>query len=215
MHVPPHAPRVPFHEVYDGDLDLALTDETSDHTRILRNDGGRTPDCPPAPDTCRPPTVSGGSSVVLAEKSPPDRSRMVWKWARGTATTKAEFGDPTTTDGYTLCLYDAGALVSTSRVIGSCTRKPCWVDTPGGFVFHNQSLQPSGVQSLKLVAGGDGSAREIFNGKGPSLALPDPGSLTGPIDVQLRRSGAVLCWGARFSAPFQKVGGGLLKDMSD
>jgi hypothetical protein len=84
-----------------------------------------------------------------------------------------------------------------------------------GFVFHNQSLQPSGVQSLKLVAGGDGSAREIFNGKGQSLALPDLGSLTGPIDVQLRRSGAILCWGARFSAPFQKVGGGLLKDKSD
>ena len=200
----------------DGDLDLALTDETSDHTRIFRNDGGPTPDCPPAPDTCRPPAVSGGSSLVLSQKSPPDRSRMVWKWSKGTATTKMEFGDPTTTDGYTLCLYDAGALVSTSRVIGSCTRKPCWVDTSTGFVFQNTSLQPSGVQRLKLVAGlVDGTAREIFNGKGASLALPDPSGLTGPLDVQLRRSGSSLCWGARFSAPFQKDDGGLLKGTSD
>ena len=75
---------------------------------------------------------------------------------------------------------------------------------------------PSGVQRLKLVAGlVDGTARDIFNGKGASLALPDPASLTGPLDVQLRRSGASLCWGARFSAPFQKDAGGLLKDTSD
>src|SRR5207245_9268778 len=146
MHVPPHAPRVPFHEVYDGDLDLALPDETSDHTRILRNDGGRTPDCPPAPDTCRPPTVSGGSSVVLAEKSPPDRSRMVWHRARGTATTKAEFGEPTTTDGYTLCLYDAGALVSASRVIGACSRTRCWAVTPSRLVFHNKARLPAALE---------------------------------------------------------------------
>ncbi len=61
----------------------------------------------------------------------------------------------------------------------------------------------------------DGKAKEVFTGKGASLALPNPASLTGPIDVQLRRSGALLCWGARFSAPFKKDVGGLLSDKSD
>jgi hypothetical protein len=43
-----------------------------------------------------------------------------------------------------------------------------------------------------------------------------PGSLTGPIDVQLRRSGgAALCWGARLSASFARNERGLLKDKSD
>ena len=199
----------------DGDLDLALTDETSDHTRILRNDGGATPDCPPAPDTCRPPAVSGASSLFLRQQSPADGNRMKWKWGHGGATTKAEFGDPTTTDGYTLCIYDAGALVSTSRVSGSCINRPCWTDKPNGFAFKNKSLQPSGVQSLKLVAGGDGQALEIFKGKGASLALPDPGSLVGPIDVQLRLSASTVCWGARFSPPFKKDADGILKDKSD
>ena len=42
--------------------------------------------------------------------------------------------------------------------------------------------------------------------------LPDPSSLTGPIDVQLRKSGGLLCWGAHFSTPFTKDAGGVLKD---
>jgi hypothetical protein len=199
----------------DGDLDLALTDETSDHTRIYLNGGGPTPACPPAPDTCRQPTASGASSLSVQQRSPADKSRMTWKWGKGSATTRDEFGDPTTTDGYTLCLYDAGALVSTSRVIGSCTKKPCWTDKSTGFLFHNKSLQPTGVKSLKLVAGPDGKASEVFSGKGRSLALPDPSSLTGPVDVQLRKSGGLLCLGAHFSTPFTKDAGGVLKDRSD
>src|SRR6185312_11504786 len=99
----------------DGDLDLALTDETSDHTRIFQNGGGPTPDCPPAPDSCRPPFVSAGSSLKLVQASSPEKNRLTWKTTKGTATTKPEFGDPITSDGYTLCMYDAGALVSMTR----------------------------------------------------------------------------------------------------
>lgn len=196
----------------DGDLDLALTDETSDHTRILRNDGGPTPDCPAAPDNCRQ-TASGASSVFFKQQSSADKNRMRWKWAKGT-TAKPEFGNPLTTDGYTLCIYDAATLVSTSRVIGSCVKKPCWADKTTGFSFNNRSLQPSGVRSLRLTAG-TGTATERFRGKGASLALPDPASLVGPIDVQLRTSASTLCWGARFSAPFLKDTNGVLKDKSD
>ena len=45
--------------------------------------------------------------------------------------------------------------------------------------------------------------------------MPDPATLTGPIDAQLRRTGSALCFGARFSAPFQKDEDGQLKDKSD
>jgi hypothetical protein len=199
----------------DGDLDLALTDETTDHMRILQNSGGPPPACPPAPDTCRLPTQSAASSLQIQQKSPPDRNRLGWKWGKGTATATTDFGNPLTTDGYSLCMYDAGALVATARVAGSCGTKPCWTAKSTGFTFQNRSLQPSGVQSLKLVAGVDGKASVAFKGKGPSLALPDPGSLTGPIDVQLRKSTGLPCWGARFSVPFQKDEGGVLKDKSD
>jgi len=199
----------------DGDLDLALTDETSDHTRIYRNDTGPTPDCPAAPDVCRPPTVSGASSLLLKQQSSPDKNQMLWKWKKGTSTSKAEFGDPLGPDRFTLCVYDAGGLVSTTRVTGSCTTKPCWADKPNGFLFKNKSLQPSGVKTLKLVASTEDKAVEIFKGKGAKLALPDPGSLMGPIDVQLRTTAGPQCWGAHFSAPFDTNANGLLKDKSD
>ncbi len=100
-------------------------------------------------------------------------------------------------------------------MVGSCIAKPCWTDKPNGFQFKNKSLQPSGVQSLKLNAGGNGVASEILKGKGASLAVPDPSSIVGPLDVQLRTTAGPLCWGAHFSAPFQRDAGGLLKDKSD
>jgi hypothetical protein len=50
---------------------------------------------------------------------------------------------------------------------------------------------------------------------GSCTGKPDPGSLTGPIDEQLRRSGgAALCSGTRFGASREERGG-LLKDKSD
>src|SRR5262249_55253636 len=69
----------------DGDLDLALTDETSDRIRILRNDGGPTPDCPAVPDTCRTPIASGASSLKLKKGSTPAQNKMTWTGNKGAA----------------------------------------------------------------------------------------------------------------------------------
>jgi hypothetical protein len=91
----------------------------------------------------------------------------------------------------------------------------CWVDTNSGFHFHNSSVQPTGVRSLSLVAGADNKASATFKGKGADLDLPDPGSLVGPIDVQLRTTAGSLCFGATFSAPFLKDDSGILRDKSD
>ena len=201
----------------DGDLDLALTDETTDHLKILQNGGGPVSPCPPAPDVgCLQPIASAASSLVIQRKSPlPSRSdRLGWKWGKGADTQIADFGNPPN-DGYLLCVYDAGAIVLTTPVAGSCLTKPCWASKSTGFVFQNRSLQPSGVQSLKLVAGVGGKASGVFKGKGASLMAPDPSGFTGPIDVQLRKSSGPPCWGAQFSRPFQQDGGGVLKDKSD
>jgi len=85
--------------------------------------------------------------------------------------------------------------------------KPCWVSKPTGFVFQNRSVQPSGVQSLELVAGVGGKASVVFKEKGASLMAPDPSGFTGPIDVQLRKSSGAPCWG-HGSAPVPEGRGG-------
>jgi len=200
----------------DGDLDLSLTDEIADVVKILRNDAGGTSICPSAPDVCRLP-ASGKGNLLMVDKDPDTKDHMTWKWNKGAATTKADFGDPIHTDQYALCFYDGGALLTSAVVAGSCGTKPCWTDKPTGFVFRNKSktVAPSGVQSVTLKAGVAGKAGITFKGKGVSLALPTPGLLTGPLDVQLRRNGSGICWGATFSPPFKKNAGGVLKDGSD
>ena len=199
----------------DGDLDLVLTDEVADLVKVFRNEGGAPPACPAAPDTCRLPAQSGVAKLQMTDKADDTRDHLAWKWLAGSATTKPEFGDPIHTDGYTVCLYDAGALVKSWGVTGACGTQPCWKDKPTGFAFGNRALLPNGVQALTLKAGVDGAASIIFKGKGVSFGLPAPGGLTGPIDVQLRRSGAPICWGARYSPPFLKDANGVLADKAD
>jgi hypothetical protein len=100
----------------DGDLDLALTDETTDHLKILQNGGGPVSPCPPAPNVgCLQPIASAASSLVIQRKSPlPGKGdRLGWKWGKGADTQIADFGNPPN-DGYLLCVYDAGAIVLTT-----------------------------------------------------------------------------------------------------
>ena len=200
----------------DGDLDLSLTDEIADVVRILRNDAGATPLCPDAPDFCRQP-APGKGNLLMVDKADDTKDRLTWKWTKGAATTKAEFGDPINTDEYALCFYDGGTLLTSAVVAGTCGTKPCWSDKPTGFVFRNKNktVAPSGIQSVTLKAGAAGKAGITVKGKGVSLALPAPGGLSGPIDVQLHRNGSGICWGATFSPPFKKNTGGVLKDASD
>jgi len=57
-----------------------------------------------------------------------------------------------------------------------------------------------GAQKVQLRAGADGAAKMLFRGRGANLDMPDVGSLTGPIDVRLIRSGGAVCWGGRPAA---------------
>ncbi len=200
----------------DGDLDLSLTDEIADVVRIMRNDTGTAPACPATPDFCRQP-APGKGALQMFDNALDIKDHMTFKWNKGEATTKADFGDPINTDSYVLCFYDGGNLLLSTPITGSCTTKPCWQDKPTGFVFHNKSktFSPAGAQALTLKAGVVGKPGITFKGKGLSLAIPTPGTLTGPLDVQLRRNGSGICWGATFTPPFKKDDSGILKDASD
>jgi hypothetical protein len=54
-----------------------------------------------------------------------------------------------------------------------------------------------------------------FKGKGGPLGMPAPDALAGPVTVQLHRSGGGPCWGATYSAPFQRQDGEVFMDRSD
>jgi cysteine-rich repeat protein len=162
---------------------------------------------------CRAP-FTGGKALLKAKATVDSaKHQLQWKWAAGTATTLEDFGSPTTTASYSLCLYDTGQdpgqqLISTTTIPagGLCGGKPCWkASGTSGFGFKSKTLTADGAAQLKLKAGVDGKAAIQFMGKGANFQMPALGTLAGPIVVQLTNS--TVCWQATYSAPFLKNDG--------
>jgi hypothetical protein len=142
---------------------------------------------------------------VLKDKSPDKKDKLLWKWLKGAATLAAEFGDPLTTSGYTLCVYDASAstqplILAMAPAGGTCAGKPCWKAAKNGFKYRDTELTPDGLQFLLEKGGATASAKIISRGKGANLGMPSL-PLTTPVTVQLvRNDDPSLCWTAIYSA---------------
>jgi hypothetical protein len=171
--------------------------------------------CPPAVDPgCRGPLVSRKSSLLLSDRTPDTKDQLQWKWLTGAATTVGEFGNPTATDDYGLCIYNdvglAAALFAPAG--GTCAGKSCWSAKPTGFTYKDKDLSPTGIAQIVLKAGADGKAQIQVKGKGDALVMPAIGS---SMVVQLRNVATSQCWTATYSAPFDKYDGITLKDKAD
>jgi hypothetical protein len=202
----------------DGDLDLALSDEIADTVKIMQNGNGPSALCPPTPAVCRTPFVGGKATLLLKDKTPDKGDQLVWKWLKGPTTSLADYGTPLISDSYALCLYDAGALLMSADADagGMCGKKPCWSAKPTSFAYKNRDASTSGTQSIQLKQGlADGKASIVFQAKGAKVVMPNLGALTGPVVVQLQRSGGAPCFGATYSAPFQKSDAAMFKDKAD
>ncbi len=165
---------------------------------------------------CATPAVAGKSRLLLANKTPDARDKLLWTLAGGPATTVAGFGDPLASTSYALCLYDgSGVLIAgaSAPAGGVCAGRSCWKATSKGYRYGDRDLTPDGIQRIDLKSGPAGSARIVVKGKGASLPLPPlpVGSL--PLTVQLVDSDDA-CWQTTFSAP-QKNQADQLKAKSD
>jgi hypothetical protein len=166
---------------------------------------------------CRLPVVSGKSRLGIKDKAPDTKDALKWTWVKGADTTLGELGAPDTTDGYFLCVYDAGVRVSSMALPagGVCAGKPCWKAKSTGFVYKDKELTPDGAQSAILKAGLAAKASMKVRGKGANLETPNPAGFTGPITVQLQRADGAICFETTFSAPFKKNEGGSFADVAD
>jgi len=172
--------------------------------------------CPPTPDSgCRLPVQPGAAQVQLADKSPNSKDRLQWKWNKGALTTVGDFGSPTSTTDYVLCVYDAGNLVALTRIPagGTCAGRPCWQAKSTGFSYKDKDLTPDGIAQLTLKAGATGKAKIQVKGSRDNLPMPTL-PLDLPVVVQLRNSDGV-CWGSTFSAPAVKNEAANYKDKAD
>jgi hypothetical protein len=200
----------------DGDIDLALSDEIADVVVLMQNEDAPSPLCPTTPAACRAPAVGGRAMLLLKDASPDTGDRLVWKWLKGAATSLGEFGDPVGSDDYALCLYEDDGGGNELLASAVAEHGSGWTSKPGGWLYRNGTGSSTGTTFVKLSEGlTDGAAKILVHGKGVKLAMPDLGSLTGPVTVQLHPSGGGPCFGATYSPPFLKNDGVTFKDRAD
>ena len=159
--------------------------------------------------SCHGPTAFGKTRLAIENAAPDARDQLEWKWAKGGATARADFGDPAAgTTAYTFCVYDRDAGnpgVVTSLVLpagGDCGAKPCWKATGSGFVYADKTLA-HGVKQLKLRAGEAGKAQIGLQAKGVGIAAVGdalPFAQSPAVTVQLTND-VGQCWSTDFSAP--------------
>jgi len=158
---------------------------------------------------CRLTAIPEKSRLIMKNDSAVTRDRMVWKWSKGSATSLAAFGDPTTTTAYEMCMFDESgpvpmlAMRSVIPPAGTCKRgKPCWkAFKDKGFRFRDGQGVPDGITKLQLKEGESEKAKVLLKGSGAGegtiLPLPDfPLGL--PVRMQLRNDLGE-CWEAVFT----------------
>jgi len=158
----------------------------------------------PAVASCAGAPVAGCSPAaksLLKIKDPgtPGKGKLVWKWLKGTAT-KSEFGNPTASTSYALCVHVDGVQVF-EAVVGAMTD---WADLPSGYKFNNPAGGSDGVTKL-LLKEGMSKAKILLKAKGVNFTPPAlPLSAGTDVTVQLVKnpgSGAE-CWEQVFTPPF-------------
>lgn len=165
------------------------------------------PACGPAPQSgCRRPIATAKASLLLKDRIPDKGDLLQWKWTKGAATVKADFGDPMLTTNYTLCLYDdvAGTPKLKLRASipggGTCHGRPCWKENTRGYKYADKDATPNGITKLALKEGLDGGATIQLQGRGVPLEMPTlPLTQAPTVLVQLKNDSTGLCWEAPFS----------------
>ena len=193
---------VPLDDVVFGIPATTTTGSSTTTTTTVGASTTTTTLCAPAPlARCRKPRISGKSTLLVRNTPADAKDRFFWRWAKGAATRREEFGDPLGTTAFSLCAYDDSGLKLTLTVppAGTCAGSACWRRTRLGFAYNDEERVADGVLALRLREGDEGGAKIRLEGKGRGLGLPalplDP-----PVTVQLVRSDDGPCWDARFPA---------------
>ena len=178
--------------------------------------------CGVAPATgCRRPTLPDKAAIILKDLAFSETDALIWKWIKGKATSKSDFGNPLFATSYAICVYDDNGgtprlkLSATAPAGGFCSGKSCWREKTAGYSYADKDLTPHGIAKMVLKEGlVDGTAKITVKGKGGNLLIPNLSGLVQPVLVQLRNSNG-LCWEAVYSAPAAKQTTDQFKDKAD
>ena len=134
------------------------------------------------------------TSLRLKNSSADEQDRLAWRWLRGAATTVADFGLPTGTTQYALCIYagTATAAIAEADIAPSSTLWAARGTT--GFRYKDRALTSDGIRKVRLAAGNAGQPKVVVTGKGVNLPDPPAGPLALPVTVQMVNSSNSVCF---------------------
>jgi len=145
--------------------------------------------------SCRPAQIN---SFTVANAGTA-QATLAWKWKKGTSTSLSDFGLPTGTTAYTLCVFagTASALIGSADILPDGQK---WQPVAQrGFRFKDPSGADEGISKILLIGGAAGKAKILVKGKG-NAALPIAPPYDLPLIVQLADNGSDACWSATFDA---------------
>jgi hypothetical protein len=144
--------------------------------------------CPAEPATgCRTPAKS---LLVIEENADTTKDKLLWRWARGQATSH-EFGDPTATAAYAVCVYDGSALLLGVGIPPSATKWSALGNT--GFAYRDSAGSADGIDKVLLKGSAQNNAKVRVKGKGRNAPVVTLGNLPLPVRVQLQNQTSGLC----------------------
>jgi cysteine-rich repeat protein len=149
--------------------------------------------------------TAGKALLLLKDNANDPQDKLVWKWLKGAETSQQQFGMPTGTTAFTLCIYagSAVALVARAEVPPDPVKwRPI---SDKGWKYKDQSGAADGVQKMLLKGGAVGKSKVLVKGKGAQLPdLPSetlPVAADGfPVTVQLFNNATSPCWASAFAA---------------
>lgn len=152
------------------------------------------------------PAIRGGcrgalKSILLVknQSGDSDKDKLLWKWVKGDTTMLADFGSPSTTTQYTLCVFAGTSPAVTVEVAPSAS---LWspVGTKG-LKYKDLNRTSNGVGKVLLKAGAAGKAKALLKGKGVNLPDPPVGPLALPVTAQLVNSTNSVCYEGVYDTP--------------
>jgi cysteine-rich repeat protein len=146
------------------------------------------------------------AAVKIDDRAKP---KLAWKW-QAAGGDVGDFGDPTDTDGYALCVRDwsggaPGAVFGVRVEAGAG-----WRGRSSGFQFKDNTGFADGIEKVALKA--DGSKTKLaLKGAGAALPLPGPSASGAYFDVEPQVQTRLvadngMCWEAVFAAPKRNDG---------
>lgn len=148
------------------------------------------------------------SSILLRANGVAKQNALTWTWVKGEQVAVGDFGLPTQTTSYSVCIYDdtGGPGTPTLRLRADAPAGSSWRSAgTRGFSYKSKTLTPNGIKSLSLLAGVPGKSTVRLTGKGVFLPVEQPPYAPG-VTVQLKASNG-MCWEASYGAPTTNAGG--------